>query len=133
MASQNINSLFVSPNRTPVSGNYVIVKLIDEKEAKLKQLFLYDDKIVLRSLNPLYPEMLFGKGRSKKTPNCGRRGWPHAENYIGLKAAFSKRRPSSSLILPFTAHAKKGCSAALGMETKARQRDERNLEKVTLN
>lgn len=60
------DTIVVSPNRTPVSGNYVIVKSIDEKEAKLKQLLLYDDKIVLRSLNPLYPEMLFVGDEQKK-------------------------------------------------------------------
>lgn len=65
------DTIVVNPNRTPVSGNYVIVKLIDEKEAKLKQLFLYDDKIVLRSLNPLYPEMLFLRDDRKKLQITG--------------------------------------------------------------
>jgi SOS-response transcriptional repressor LexA len=44
---------------------------IDEKEAKLKQLLLYDDKIVLRSLNPLYPEMLFAGDKRKKLQIAG--------------------------------------------------------------
>ena len=65
------DTIVVSPNRTPVSGNYVIVKSIDEKEAKLKQLLLYDDKIVLRSLNPLYPEMLFAGDERKKLQISG--------------------------------------------------------------
>ncbi|UCF90981.1 MAG: hypothetical protein JSW39_22270 [Desulfobacterales bacterium] len=65
------DTIVVSPNRTPVSGNYVIAKLFDEKEARLKQLLLYDDKIVLRSLNPIYPEILFAGDERKKLQIVG--------------------------------------------------------------
>jgi SOS-response transcriptional repressor LexA len=50
--------IIISPNKQPESGNLVVAKLKWEGEATFKRLILSNDSVILRPLNPDYPEII---------------------------------------------------------------------------
>lgn len=53
---RNGDLIFVDPEKQPVNGSFVVVRLEDENEATFKKLIIDGDKNYLSALNPAWPE-----------------------------------------------------------------------------